>query len=87
MSARLLAFVDEFAPVWSDPQTGITKPMTAAAWVAAGFEVIGPTRQGYWVVNLDSRRASLPAGAVAPDPPHALPPDPATPGTPHTNSV
>lgn len=73
MPARLLAFVDEFAPVWTDPATGITKPMTAAGWIAAGFEVAGPTPQGYWVVNLDSRRAAL----APADPPHDLPPGPA----------
>lgn len=82
---HLLPFVDEFAPVWTDPLTGITKPMTHAAWVAAGFEVAGPTRQGYWVVNLDSRRSAIeapvPGREYTVDPrraredPHAAPPD------------
>jgi hypothetical protein len=79
---NLLPFVDEFAPVWTDPLTGITKPMTAAGWIAAGFEVAGPTRQGYWVVNLDSRRAAIeppvPGREYEVDPRrgHDAPPDP-----------
>jgi hypothetical protein len=56
---NLLPFVDEFAPVWRDPETGIKKPMTATAWIAAGFEVTGPTERGFWVVNLDSRRKAI----------------------------
>lgn len=59
--ANLLPFVDEYAPIWRDPDTGIKMPMTAAAWLAAGFDVAGPTARGFWVVDLDSRRKSIEA--------------------------
>lgn len=78
---NLLPFADEYAPVWTDPRTGVRKPMTAAAWRAAGFDVQTLPTADLYVVDLDSRRAALPAGE---GPPATALRDPTEPDDPHT---
>lgn len=49
-------FTDEYAPVWTDPDTGVRKPMTSVAWAAAGFEVRKlPGHVDLYAVDLSSR--------------------------------
>lgn len=74
---NVLPFADAYAPVWTDPDTGIRKPMTAAAWRAAGFEVRELPIADSYVVDLDSRTR-----AIEGPPRDALPPT-ARPEEPH----
>jgi hypothetical protein len=54
--SNVLTFTDEFAPVWTDPDTGVRKPMTSTAWIAAGFEVRKlPGHTDLYAVDLASR--------------------------------
>lgn len=64
---NVLPFADAYAPVWTDPETGIRKPMTAAAWRAAGFEVRALPAVDLWLVDLDSRKRAI--EQAVPEPP------------------